>query len=59
MQMWSSYHDVYPKPDLRGGYIGDGVPHCRDLTERGFLLAGSKYHFIGHSPGSPASPPQL
>ena len=39
MSMTASWHDVYPKPDLRSGYIGDGFPHCRDLTEQGQLFA--------------------
>merc|ERR550537_458759 len=47
MQMKASLHDVYPKPDLDGGFLGDGYPLCSDLPPRDFLNKGAKYSFLG------------
>jgi cullin-associated NEDD8-dissociated protein 1 len=48
MQMYSEWHDVYPKQNLNGGYLGDGYPLCADLPARAFLSAGARFEFIGH-----------
>ncbi|CAK0794593.1 unnamed protein product [Prorocentrum cordatum] len=29
-------HDIYPKPDLYSGYLGDGYPVCSSMPERPF-----------------------
>ncbi|CAK0869087.1 unnamed protein product [Prorocentrum cordatum] len=49
MQMMADWHDVYPKPDLSGGYLGDGYPLCADLPPRAFLLRGARYRFVGYA----------
>lgn len=41
------WHDRYPKPDLDGGYLGDGYPLCSDLAPRSFLSKGARYNFVG------------
>jgi len=48
MRMRPKRHDVYPKPDLDGNFLGDGYPLCSDLPTRGFLSQGAKYEFIGY-----------
>ncbi|CAJ1332243.1 unnamed protein product [Effrenium voratum] len=47
MRMRAEWHDVYPKPKLDGGYLGDGYPLCADV--KNFLSQGAKFRFIGHS----------
>jgi len=47
MRMRAEWHDVYPKPDLQGNYLGDGYPLCADLPVQSFLLKGAKYRFLG------------
>jgi len=49
MQMRMGWHDVYPKPNLDMGYLGDGYPLCSDLPALSFLAAGAKFSFIGSS----------
>jgi cullin-associated NEDD8-dissociated protein 1 len=49
MQMVATWHDVYPKSDLDGGYLGDAYPLCSDLPERSFLEKGAHYEFLGYS----------
>jgi len=44
-----SRHDVFPKTDLSGGYIGDRYPLCTDLPPQDFLRSGATYEFIGTS----------
>lgn len=34
------WHDVYPKPDLDGNFLGDGYPLCSDLPPAYFLSQG-------------------
>merc|ERR1719450_185763 len=46
--MKGSWHDVYPKPDLNDGFLGDGYPICSDLPAHAYLRAGSKFEFLGH-----------
>jgi cullin-associated NEDD8-dissociated protein 1 len=48
MQMKASWHDRYPKPDLDGGFLGDGYPLCSDLPPRAFLAKGAQYKFLGY-----------
>lgn len=47
MKINSKKHDVFPKTDLLGGYIGDRYPLCADLPAREFLRKGATYEFIG------------
>ncbi|CAK0794555.1 unnamed protein product [Prorocentrum cordatum] len=49
MYMNGAWHDVYPKMDLDGNYLGDGYPLCSDLPLRGFLLKGARYRFVGYA----------
>lgn len=49
MRLRAEWRDVYPKPDLLGGYLGDGYPLCMDQPAQGFLRQGAKYHFVGHA----------
>ncbi|CAB9517124.1 Protein of unknown function (DUF1800) [Seminavis robusta] len=43
------WHDIKPKSDLLGGYIGDRYPLCTDLPERDFLRKGSTFDFVSSS----------
>eukprot|EP00931_Biecheleriopsis_adriatica_P060389 TRINITY_DN3626_c0_g1_i1.p1 TRINITY_DN3626_c0_g1~~TRINITY_DN3626_c0_g1_i1.p1 ORF type:complete len:2436 (-),score=328.82 TRINITY_DN3626_c0_g1_i1:104-7411(-) len=45
MQMRAEWHDIHPKPDLDGGYFGDGYPRCSDLPAHAHLAKGAKYVF--------------
>eukprot|EP00933_Yihiella_yeosuensis_P021713 TRINITY_DN1715_c0_g1_i2.p1 TRINITY_DN1715_c0_g1~~TRINITY_DN1715_c0_g1_i2.p1 ORF type:complete len:1866 (-),score=308.01 TRINITY_DN1715_c0_g1_i2:397-5517(-) len=49
MRMKADWHDVYPKPNLDGGFLGDGYPLCSDLPAGAFLEKGAVYEFLGHS----------
>merc|ERR1719183_187929 len=49
MYMSGEYHDAHPKPDLYGGFLGDGYPLCSELAPNSFLQAGAKYNFIGYA----------
>jgi len=49
MQMRASRHDVYPKMDLDGGYLGDRYPLCEDLPADAFLAAGATFELEGIS----------
>eukprot|EP00931_Biecheleriopsis_adriatica_P030525 TRINITY_DN1799_c0_g1_i2.p1 TRINITY_DN1799_c0_g1~~TRINITY_DN1799_c0_g1_i2.p1 ORF type:complete len:1902 (+),score=314.24 TRINITY_DN1799_c0_g1_i2:62-5767(+) len=49
MMMNANRHDVYPKPDLDGNYLGDGYPLCADLPRGAFLVKGAKYEFLGYT----------
>jgi len=49
MLLRAEWHDAYPKPDLSGGYLGDGYPLCSEQPAKAFLSEGAKYHFIGHA----------
>ena len=49
MLLRAEWRDVYPKPDLLGGYLGDGYPLCSEQPAQGFLQQGAKYHFVGHA----------
>jgi len=46
-------HDFLPKPDLMGGYLGDGVRFCAgSLASDAFLAKGARYQFAAFaSPG--------
>lgn len=48
MQMRAEWHDVYPKPKLDGGYLGDGYPLCSEQLNSNFLQEGAKYRFLGY-----------
>jgi len=41
-------HDKFPKPDLKGGYLGDGVPLCKHLPKKAFLAKGARYEWVSH-----------
>ncbi|CAK0855036.1 unnamed protein product, partial [Prorocentrum cordatum] len=49
MMMYGVFHDVYPKPGLLGGYLGDGYPLCSDLPSGAFLREGARYKFVGYA----------
>ena len=49
MRMTARHHDMYPKPDLDGNYIGDGYPLCSDAADQAFLAKGAKFSFVGAS----------
>eukprot|EP00913_Durusdinium_trenchii_P018103 g17011.t1 len=51
MRVNARWHDVYPKPDLDGNFLGDGYPLCSDLPPGYFLLQGAKFEFLGHNYG--------
>ena len=44
------HRDMFPKTDLRRGYIGDGLPLCTDLPVQSFLRRGASYNYLGASP---------
>ena len=50
LRLIMSHRDMFPKTDLTGGYIGDGLPLCTDLPEKFFLRRGARYRYIGASP---------
>ena len=46
----NDWHDVFPKTDLLGGYIGDrNYPLCTDLPKRHALRKGATYRLLGSS----------
>ena len=48
--MVNDWHDVFPKTDLLGGYIGDrNYPLCTDLPKRHALRKGATYRLLGSS----------
>eukprot|EP00931_Biecheleriopsis_adriatica_P065147 TRINITY_DN39780_c0_g1_i1.p1 TRINITY_DN39780_c0_g1~~TRINITY_DN39780_c0_g1_i1.p1 ORF type:complete len:1646 (-),score=248.85 TRINITY_DN39780_c0_g1_i1:346-5283(-) len=49
MDIRSEVHDVYPKPDLKGGYLGDGYTWCSDLAHNLSISKGARYEFLGYS----------
>ena len=42
------WRDPFPKTDLYGGHIGDGLPVCADLPEQMFLRTGATYVYRGY-----------
>ena len=54
MTIVPSYHDMFPKSDLTGGYIGDGYPLCVDLPSKMFIRKGATYKLLGDSPSPQA-----
>ena len=49
MRMMMSQRDMWPKTDLTGGYIGDGLQLCVDLPPKHFLRRGGTYQYLGPS----------
>ncbi|CAK9106685.1 unnamed protein product [Durusdinium trenchii] len=47
MRMNEWHHDIYPKTNLNGGYLGDGYPICSEAPEGSFLAQGARYNFVG------------
>eukprot|EP00408_Alexandrium_pacificum_P016694 CAMPEP_0171184308 /NCGR_PEP_ID=MMETSP0790-20130122/15723_1 /TAXON_ID=2925 /ORGANISM="Alexandrium catenella, Strain OF101" /LENGTH=1834 /DNA_ID=CAMNT_0011649303 /DNA_START=65 /DNA_END=5569 /DNA_ORIENTATION=+ len=46
MALVARMHDIYPKPDLAGGFLGDGYPSCADPPPAdSFLSKGAKYRY--------------
>ena len=45
-----SRHDVHPKPDLYGGFLGDVLPSCTEPGVRKFLAKGARYEFYPYQP---------
>jgi len=54
MRVNGLYHDVYPKPDLDGNFLGDGYPLCTDLPQHAWLAKGAAYVFKGYTHGGQA-----
>ena len=44
------YHDMFPKTNLQGGYIGWDRPLCEDLPSKHFLRKGASFIALGSSP---------
>ena len=49
LRIEATYRDPFPKTDLQGGYIGDGMPLCVDLPNKSFLKKGAVYRLLGGS----------
>jgi len=49
MRIRETWHDVYPKSNLEGGFLGDYYPLCADLPPQAFLQRGARYEFEGYS----------
>ena len=48
MTLVSEWHDLFPKSDLMGGYIGDrNYPLCIDLPNQHFLKEGATFRLLG------------
>ena len=52
-------HDIYPKTDLTGGYLGDGYLLCSSLPEHSFLAQGAQYEFLGYDSSEPVFIPNI
>ncbi|KAL7537288.1 hypothetical protein ACHAXR_008774, partial [Thalassiosira sp. AJA248-18] len=52
MRIIPEWRDPFPKPNLNGGFIGDGYLLCKDLPAQSFLKKGAGYRLLG----SKASP---
>ena len=50
MEIVAEWRDLFPKMNLYKGHLGDGLPLCRDLPPRMFLLKGAKWRYVGTSP---------
>ena len=47
MDVRGDWHDIFPKTDLLGGYVGDRYPLCSDLPSKHHLQAGATYRLLG------------
>lgn len=47
MRIVALHRDRFPKANLKGGFIGDGYPLCKDLPERSHLRRDAKYRLLG------------
>jgi len=56
MVMDPNAHDVFPKPDLKKGFLGDGYPWCQDRKAGSFLEKGARYEFVGYTPNGYNTP---
>ena len=50
MSIDADWRDVFPKMDLRDGFIGDRYPLCADAPPRAFLRAGATWRYLGQNP---------
>ena len=50
MAIEADWRDVFPKMDLRDGFIGDRYPLCADAPPRAFLRAGATWRYLGQNP---------
>ena len=41
----SQRHDVHPKPDFYGGFLGDALPSCAEPGIHKFLAKGARFEF--------------
>lgn len=50
MRIIPEWRDVFPKIDLKDGFVGDSFALCSDLPPKHFLRKGAVYRLLGHSP---------
>ena len=48
LQMKATDHDIFPKPDLDGEFLGDGYPQCNMLPSKHFFRKGATYRYTGN-----------
>jgi len=53
MIIYPNRRDGFPKPDLTGGYVGDGYPLCDDLLEP--LVPGASFERVPDDDGAAAA----
>lgn len=49
MQIKVEDHDIFPKRNLDGGYLGDYRPMCSQLPAQSFLRKGATYIYRGYN----------
>ena len=51
MKIQRDFHDVFPKADTVGGYLGDTTALCEDILgyRKAFLKKGAVYRYLGRS----------
>ena len=50
MLIRGDWRDPFPKTNMIGGYVGDGLPVCSELPERAWLRQGAAWSYLGASP---------
>ena len=49
MLIRGDWRDPFPKTNMIGGYVGDGLPVCSELPERAWLRKGATWSYLGTS----------